>query len=81
MHRYVIGCQLHDFFHGIADICGILSRQTQNQIHIDILMSFLSCLAEHPTDILHRMLSADRTQGFGVHRLRIDGNAVHAVLL
>ena len=37
MHRYVIGCQLHDFFHGIADICGILSRQTQNQIHIDIL--------------------------------------------
>ena len=75
MNGQAVRCQLHDLFDGALYIRLQFSRQSQDQIHIDIIKSDLSRQPICRKYLFHAGLSADDIQCLLLHSLGIHRDA------
>ena len=79
MHGQAVRGQFHDLFDGALYIRLQFSRQSQDQIHIDIIKSKLTCEVEDLFYIFYRMLSSDKIQCLLLHCLWVDRDAGYRI--
>ena len=81
MNGQAVRCQLHDLFDGALYIRLQFSRQSQDQIHIDIIKSDLSRQPICRKYLFHAGLSADDIQCLLLHSLGIHGDTADLVTM
>ena len=81
MNGQAVRGQLHDLFDGALYIRLQFSRQSQDQIHIDIIKSDLSRQIICRKHLFHAGLSADDIQRLLLHGLGIHGDTADPVTI
>ena len=77
MDRQGIRVQRLHFFQGMRHFFPVLARQTNDQIHVDVVETKVTRHAELLFNLLHRMMASDQIQCLLVHRLRVNRNTSH----
>ena len=80
MYGNTVRCQFTNLFKSPLYHVNILTRKTYDQIHVNVIVSQLSCQMKRFFCLLHSMSAADNIQGFLIHSLWIYGNSCYRIL-
>ena len=81
MHSDAVRCQGLHCLHGGLYILQSFLRQSDDEIHIDVVKANLTGKLETVHHILHCVAASDETQSILLHSLWVDGNTAHAMFL
>ena len=80
MYGYAVWCKCFHFIQCVFYHYLIFSRQTNNQIHIDVVKTTLSCKHKCLLCFLYCMTSSNNIQRFLIHRLWIYRNPCNRII-
>ena len=80
MHCQAVRRQLRYFLQCIGNFILSFTRQSDDDIHIDIIKPFLPREPEGFPNLIHRVMPADQVKCLLIHRLGIDRNTAHRIM-